>query len=143
MNDVELWKLSNGHLTESRCDVVPQFPTKVWAHQGIVNNDAIMICGGYDGGYSRQCYQLKKQGNQWTPAASMGRSRWNFGMAVVNGQPIAIGGFPTTTNTGEKYEGGRWTAISNSPVTIKYHCAAEWSETEMIVIGGIQGGTVS
>jgi len=91
-NSVELVNVGAGPPSVSTCAAVPPLPTRVMQHSTtIINNNSILSCGGWDGGWTDECWVTS--GTGWSEAPKLPRKVTYGEIVAVNGSAYYMGGW--------------------------------------------------
>ena len=108
-------------------------------HSSVATGIGVIHCGGLrDGQISSKCVLQSKNG-QIRSFPSMVRPRRNFGLTVVHGVLIAVGGEGGYQNTMEAIHiyGGSWSEFQ-LPFSVQNHCLVS-IDNKVVSIGGCPG----
>ena len=122
---------------------IPDLPVALVAHESIIANDAIVVCGGSNLGYGVQqkCYQLTKSASEWKEFPEMKHERSGFGMIYLNNKIWAVGGIDGGANKSLTsmdifdFDSMTW-STEEIPLSIQQHCMTKIDEFKFIVTGG-------
>ena len=127
---------------------IPDLPVALVAHESIIANDAIVVCGGSNERYRFQnkCYQLTNSASEWKEFPEMKHERAGFGMIYLNKKIWAVGGFGGgDVGGGNKsqtsmdifdFDSMTW-STNEIPLSIREHCMTKIDEFKFIVTGGM------
>ena len=123
---------------------IPDLPVALAAHESIIANDAIVVCGGFNWGYGvqKKCYQLTKSASEWKAFPEMKHERAGFGMIYLNKKIWAVGGNGTSSNKSLTsmdifdFDSMTW-STEEIPLSIHQHCMTKIDEFKFIVTGGM------
>ena len=108
----------------------------VYGHESVATDRGILTCGGRTAsGYLSKCTNQTKEG-QTTSFPSMRKTRWNFGLGIVNDLIFAIGGSRERT-TMEKINyktDSEWTLMDLS-FGVSSHCLTA-TTSSLVITGG-------
>ena len=140
LNDVEHVSSQNNN---NLCDPLDLDYT-VYFHASVATDLGILTCGGVTASNTTSKCTLQTKNGQTTSFPSMRRSRWYFGLGIVNETIFAIGGrFGQQETTMEKINyntDSEWT-LTDLPFSVGIHCLT--ATTESLVITGGYDGEVS
>ena len=124
---------------------IPDLPVPLAAHESIIANDAIVVCGGSNWGYGvqKKCYQLTKSASEWKEFPEMKHKRAAFGMVYLNNKIWAVGGNDSSganksLTSMDIFDFGSMTwSTEEIPLSIDQHCMTKIDEFKFIVTGGM------
>ena len=123
---------------------IPDLPVPLAAHESIIANDAIVVCGGSNmswtpNGVQKKCYQLTKSASEWKEFPEMKHERAGFGMIYLNKKIWAVGGSGEdksyTSMDIFDFDSMTW-STNEIPLSIQEHCMTKIDEFKFIVTGG-------
>ena len=128
LNDVELVSTQNN---KDFCDPMDLDYAAAY-HASVATDLGILTCGGFEG-ISKCTLQTMSQTISFP---SMKKSRYSFGLGIVNDIVYAVGGY-YEERTMEKINyktDSEWT-LTNLPFSVKYHCLTT-TENSLVITGG-------
>jgi N-acetylneuraminic acid mutarotase len=126
------------------CDKLPEFPVYLKGCTGqLFNKSTPMICGGWNGYYSCDCYALQNQ--SWTKISSLNQCRGYPASALVSleeeEEVLMITGGSNGSKilkSVESFDGKNWEQgqLPELPIGIWDHCLVKINATTLLIIGG-------
>merc|ERR1719447_1823654 len=110
---------------------------------GVFYNGSLIVCGGGCQATGTPCYTNKIGCDTWEPMTPMKEYRDRFTMTVVDScnALVVVGGFKCTNDI-EIFYNGKWMAGPNHNGLhgLVYHSAVSFSQSQVMVIGGLLKG---
>ena len=140
LNDVEYVSIQNDNTLCDPLDLNYTF----YAHESVATDLGILTCGGIDASYVSlsKCTLLTKEG-QTISFSSMKRSRYGFGLGIVNDIVYAVGRFgegKTMEKINYKTD-SEWT-LTNLAFGVSHHCLTTTTST-LVITGGYHNPEVT
>ena len=132
---------------KTTCENLPNLPVTLYgAIGGRGLNENSVICGGdQNGTYSKKCFSLEN--NFWVSLHSMNSARgYAAATQLEDGNVLVTGGWNGSVylNSAEMLTEEGWESkVPTLPVNIAYHCMVTVNSTTVMVIGGVQNGSIS
>ena len=117
-----------------------EYPVRL--HSSVVTSRGVITCGGFNGTFLKTCTLQTKDGKT-RPFPSLIRSRYSFGMVVMDQSLIVVGGWGAEGKMETIGLNGNFWVEEDLPFSVVFHCFVSINETMMMAIGGYDGKNVS
>jgi len=133
------------------CDNLPEFPLGLYGATGqLFNKETPIICGGWNGTYSCDCYALQYQ--SWTKISSLNHCRTYPASALVSLEQekevlMITGGRDgfSVLKSVESFDGKNWEQgqLAELPNGVWLHCLVKINASTLLLIGGSETTVVA